>query len=178
MMKKTIVFILILFAALNEHVAQICVNHQNNIGINDDFPSAKLSIKSLTNRYMIKNQFTNEIPDLSYIKGLENRLDINSETIPFGISNSFKINSDGNVNAYGFYNNITVAGNGVGKIHGMKNNITGTGEWTWVGVATYLDDTNTGNVYGTHNVIDKYNNSSSCYGYRSDVNIFPGSAFQ
>lgn len=129
---KNLILILLFSLTINGYTsAQICVNQQNNVGINHPNPgNIKLSVINNTERYTIKKIYDDNIAGLSYINGLENQINIKSTTIPFGVNNSFIISANALDNSvYGYYNYITADHSG--QVYGMKNDLIGSGTGIW-----------------------------------------------
>jgi len=173
---KNAILILLFSLFINGYTtAQICVNQENNVGINHPNPNnTKLSVINNTERYTIGAKYDDNIAGLTYITGFQNEININSTTIPFGVNNSFTISANAqDKSVYGFYNNITA--NHSGQVYGMKNDLTGTGTGIRKAIATYITThQNSGPVYGMVNGIEKYNNGTS-HGYSVYTNMYAGS---
>jgi len=172
---KNVIFIILFSLTINGYIAaQICVNQQNNVGINHLNPTnIKLSVVNNTERYTIRTQYDDNISGLSHINGLENVININSTTIPFGVNNRFSISANAlDKSVYGYYNHITSAH--AGQVYGMKNDLISSGTGIRKGIAAYITaQPNSGAVYGIENGIEKYSNEAS-YGYNIYTNMYAG----
>lgn len=135
------------YGATNNY-AMIIPQYGGRVGIGTNTPAGKLHVETINeNRGITNNLIKNAGTGDSY--NIENNSTINSNSVAFGIRNTFS--GTGTGGKIGLYNNANETTNGT-KI-GVENVFQGSNSAPMYGIANNLISFGTGLIYGVHNDI-------------------------